>query len=91
MDIDKFKGEFLYPFRDSFSIKEKDNYKCVFYENGCSIYSVRPNQCQTYPFWIKNMRSEANWENEKKQCMGIGKGKLYSEKEILDILEKSEI
>ena len=91
MDINKFKEEFLYPFRDSFSIKEKDNYACIFYENGCSIYSVRPNQCRTYPFWIKNMRSESNWENEKKQCPGIGKGKLYSQKEILDILEESEI
>ena len=85
MDVDKFKQDFLYPFRDSFSIKEKENYECVFYNNGCSIYSVRPNQCKTYPFWVKNMRNEKIWEAEKKLCPGIGKGKLYTEKEILDI------
>ena len=88
---DKFKEEYLFPFRDSFSIKEKENYECIFYDNGCSIYTVRPNQCRTYPFWIKNMRNKDAWESEKKQCPGIGSGRLYTEEEILDILEKSKI
>jgi len=37
-----------------YSIKEKkykDGYACIFFENGCKIYDVRPTQCRTYPFW----------------------------------------
>ena len=86
-----FIKKYLYPFKNSYSIKEKENGDCLFYENGCKIYPVRPNQCRTYPFWVKNLRNEKNWERTKKECIGIGKGKLYTEEEILDILEKSEI
>ena len=86
-----FIENYLYPFRNSYSIKEKENGDCLFYEKGCKIYPVRPGQCRTYPFWIKNLRNEKNWELTKKECPGIGKGKLYTEEEILDILGKSEI
>ncbi len=86
-----FISEYLYPFRDSYSIKEKENNHCIFYENGCKIYPVRPQQCRDYPFWVTNMRNEKNWQKTKKDCPGIGEGKLYTEDEILEILKKSKI
>lgn len=65
------------------SLKEKKNYDCIFWENdGCSIYEHRPLQCRSYPFWMKNVESENSWRETSKQCPGIGKGKLYKQKEI---------
>jgi hypothetical protein len=37
------------------------------------------------------MRNEKNWKKTKKDCPGIGEGKLYTKDEILKILKKSKI
>ena len=40
---------------------------CVFLDretNQCGIYSVRPIQCSTYPFWSNILESEQNWNDE---------------------------
>jgi Fe-S-cluster containining protein len=70
------------------SLKEKQNYDCVFLnERGCSVYEGRPRQCRTYPFWMSILESEERWEEEKKSCPGIGKGRLYTKEEIDGLLE----
>jgi uncharacterized protein len=81
-----FIERFLYPYLDGFSIREDDTGRCIFFENGCSIYPVRPLQCRTFPFWFTNLRSEKTWNEVLKTCPGTGKGKLYSKEEILDIV-----
>ena len=40
---------------------------CIFLDsetNECGIYSVRPIQCSTYPFWSNILASEQNWNRE---------------------------
>ena len=65
------------------SLKEKDNYDCIFLgEKGCTIYEGRPLQCRTYPFWPSIIESRQNWESEKHSCPGIGNGKVISKDEI---------
>jgi uncharacterized protein len=44
----------------------------------CSVYEDRPLQCRTWPFWESVIRSRAHWENSKRTCPGIGKGRLYT-------------
>ena len=67
------------------SLKEKQNYDCIFLENyGCSVYPVRPVQCKTYPFWETILENEQSWIEEAKYCPGIGKGPLISSNTILD-------
>lgn len=74
------------------SLKEKRNYDCVFLTpNGCSIYSGRPLQCRTYPFWSSVVESRENWESEKRSCLGIGKGRKISKEEIEAELEKGRL
>ncbi len=69
------------------SLKEKKNYDCIFLnEMGCSVYEARPRQCRTYPFWMSVLESEDRWEEEKKSCPGIGKGRLYTKEEIDELL-----
>ncbi|MBF0376431.1 MAG: YkgJ family cysteine cluster protein [Desulfamplus sp.] len=50
--VNKFfeKRENRYSIRECFDGRE---YRCIFLDNynRCSIYKVRPFQCQTFPFW----------------------------------------
>lgn len=41
---------------------------------GCAIYSVRPLQCRTWPFWETNLSDEKMWEFASKRCPGMDKG-----------------
>ncbi len=82
---------FLTPHEGGYRIQERSNGDCIFFDNGCSIHPVRPAQCRTYPFWVKNMRSQAAWQRTRAECPGIGLGRLYTESEILDTLEGSPL
>jgi Fe-S-cluster containining protein len=71
------------------SLKEKPNYDCIFWKDGgCSVYEARPLQCRAYPFWSANVASLEAWEEQGKQCPGIGRGPLYERAEIDSWLEK---
>lgn len=64
------------------TLKSPNDGPCVFYEKGCSIYSVRPTQCRTFPFWPDILKSKKRWDHESTLCCGMDKGKEWSEKEI---------
>ncbi len=56
---------------------DRDEYDCVFLrrdEQGkslCSIYSLRPRQCRSWPFWPHNLRSKRAWQIAAKTCPGM--------------------
>jgi Fe-S-cluster containining protein len=62
------------------SLKEKPNYDCVFWSNGCAVYEARPLQCRAYPFWPSMLASRKRWD--ALSCAGMGTGTLYSREEI---------
>ena len=64
------------------SLLEHGNGDCIMYEDGCKIYSVRPSQCKTFPFWKSNLENKTEWENQKNTCPGIGKGRLHTLNDI---------
>lgn len=69
---------------DEWRIRERENGDCVFFrENRCSIHAVKPGQCRRYPFWFRNVRSEAAWERTSRECPGIGEGGPVSPEVIL--------
>lgn len=73
------------------SLQETNSFDCVFLtERGCGVYSARPIQCSTYPFWASILEDRQGWERESSSCPGIGKGRLYSEDEIIAILALRE-
>lgn len=80
---------YMYPYKDSYSIREDESGACSFYENGCAVYTVRPLQCRTYPFWFKYLRSEEAWCRVSSDCPGIGQGRVYSKKNILHIVRST--
>ncbi|MBL4883232.1 MAG: YkgJ family cysteine cluster protein [Planctomycetaceae bacterium] len=75
------------PLQGKISLTEFPNGDCTFFNGktrGCDIYSVRPPQCRTWPFWNSNLTSEQAWRQTAKDCPGAGVGDLVS----LDEIEK---
>ena len=55
---------------------------CVFWEAGCQVYSARPRQCRTFPFWPENLTDLRAWKRVGLRCQGADKGRRYDAKEI---------
>ena len=51
--------------------------RCVFLDANrrCRVYSVRPLQCRTYPFWPELAGDARAWKSETRRCEGINCGK----------------
>ncbi len=67
--------------------------ECPFLDEagGCSIYSVRPKQCATWPFWEENLKEEV-WKGPvRKVCPGIDQGECHSMKKVERIARETEI
>ncbi len=75
------------------TLREKQNGDCVFYERdqGCTIYSVRPPQCRTWPFWESNVATPADWKHTCEVCPGSGQGELIPAEEITRRLQVIKI
>lgn len=63
-------------------LTEKSNFDCIFWENGCTVYTGRPLQCRSYPFWKGPLQNREQWDWEGRFCPGIGRGKIHSSAEI---------
>lgn len=87
--LDVLTERMLDSFKNGYTAREAENGRCIFYENGCVIYPVRPVQCVTFPFWFQNMRSVAAWEEARVRCPGIGRGRLFSREEIITLIQAS--
>jgi Fe-S-cluster containining protein len=74
--------------KERLSLKEKANYDCIFWSNGCVLYEARPLQCRAYPFWPSMLSSRKTWE--VMSCPGMGKGILHSREEIDALLNQQK-
>jgi Fe-S-cluster containining protein len=82
--LDEVRGLYSRMARRKRTLREKANGDCVFYdrEKGCTIYTVRPAQCRTWPFWESNVATEDAWHDTCKVCPGSGHGELIPAEEI---------
>lgn len=68
---------------DTTLIENEKTKDCIFLQGKrCQIYSVRPNQCRTWPFWDINLESPDDWGWASTRCPGINRGRRYSCEEI---------
>ena len=70
-------------------MKSKDDTTCVFYDNGCTIYSIRPKACRLFPFRVDE-KTNAQGDiilnlSYNESCPGMGKGKI-ADKKVLERL-----
>lgn len=89
MSVTEFVGAYCrwadyYEGKQVLALREKKNYDCILWENGCSCYSARPVQCSTYPFWSWMIKDEAMWKECAEDCPGMRnqEGKLWTFAEI---------
>jgi Fe-S-cluster containining protein len=70
-------------------MRSKEDKTCIFYNEGCTIYSVRPRACRLFPFRVEEdetpegdilLRIGIN-----PNCPGVGKGN-FVEKQVLERL-----
>ena len=74
------------------SEKSKLNGNCIFLKNKkCTVYTSRPSQCRTLPFWKDNMNVKVWNQDISINCPGVGKGKIIKRKEIDKLLKEDLI
>jgi len=78
LSSDEFRRRYVRQVGRRYSLVEKSNSDCIFYDKGCTVYPARPVQCRTFPFWSENLKSRSAWTEASGECPGVGKGKLYS-------------
>lgn len=84
-DLEKFEATYVKNVGIRKSLREFPNGDCVFFDGEarkCTVYSARPRQCRTWPFWDSNLSSPQAWERTCEICPGSGKGKMYQIEEI---------
>lgn len=87
---EKFEKEYVTHRWGHPSIGERQNGECLFYDPTtarCAIYQARPSQCRTWPFWDDILESPGEWRRASKRCPGMNQGRLWTQEEILSILE----
>jgi Fe-S-cluster containining protein len=48
------------------------NFDCVFLEGKqCKVYTARPKQCRTFPWWQENVETQEQWKEAAIRCEGI--------------------
>jgi Fe-S-cluster containining protein len=81
-----FTKQYVRQIGSQWSLIEKPNGDCIFYESGCKIYPVRPTQCRTFPFWKEVVATPNTWHQTAKECEGMNSGRNYSAEEIQKLL-----
>ena len=89
LEYEDFAQFCLHEVEGSQSLREDESGRCLYYENGCAIYPVRPLQCRSFPFWAEYLRSPEAWDAAARRCPGVNRGRLYSKAEIFERLEAS--
>ena len=85
----EFEAVYTRTVRGQVTLREKANGDCILYDKdrGCTVYSVRPRQCRTWPFWESNLKSRDDWERTERICPGSGEGELIPVEEIVKRLK----
>ena len=67
-------------------MKSKKDTTCIFYQKGCTIYSVRPIACRLFPFRVEE-ETMPNGDimlaiNYNSTCPGMGKGNIVDKRKL---------
>ncbi|MDP1835840.1 MAG: YkgJ family cysteine cluster protein [Chlamydiales bacterium] len=73
ISLDDFGRKYLRQVGGRYALLEKPaSYDCILLDGKrCTVYPVRPTQCQTFPFWPGTIQSEQAWRDTAVHCEGI--------------------
>ena len=73
LSIDDFAMRYLRLVNGRIALLEDPRtYDCIFLKDKkCQIYSLRPKQCRTFPWWQRNLKSREDWNEAASYCEGI--------------------
>lgn len=73
LTIKEFSQRYLRRVKGRLSLLEMPKtFDCIFLKDKkCQIYSVRPTQCRTFPWWPQNLTTEKEWRETARCCEGI--------------------
>lgn len=73
LSVQEFAKKYTRLVEGLYALLEKPTFgDCIFLENNrCTVYEVRPIQCQTFPWWIHNLRDPEDWKEASEKCEGI--------------------
>jgi Fe-S-cluster containining protein len=93
---DHFRRVYARKVGGHYTIREqKPTNDCLFLkrdESGqkrCEIYSLRPSQCRTWPFWPGNIADPDSWARAADRCPGVNRGELFSQEMIQERAAKT--
>ena len=81
----EFRAMYTRRLRDGdISLRETRDKACVFYDpaGGCRVYSDRPLQCRTWPFWRTVVHTPERWAEEARDCPGMNRGPRHDAEHI---------
>ena len=85
MSEDAFEDTYVRRVGARKSLKEFPHGDCVLFDGekrSCTVYSARPRQCRTWPFWDSNLKTPAEWAQTCEVCPGSGRGELHQLSQI---------
>lgn len=75
ISLDLFRKKYVRLKDNRYALIEKKNgsqYDCIFLKDKkCQVYTSRPIQCRTYPWWKENLKTEESWRKAAEDCEGI--------------------
>jgi Fe-S-cluster containining protein len=73
LSLNEFMQLYVRRVNGKFSLLEHPKtYDCVFLKDKkCQIYSLRPTQCRTFPWWPQQLKSPQDWAEAANYCEGI--------------------
>ena len=84
--------DYMRPHLDSYTARDDfPDGHCIFVDNGCTVYEVRPSQCRDFPFWRCNLATKDDWDETAQMCPGMNQGKLWTAEEIRAISSKARL
>ncbi len=78
LDRKDFSRRYVRTVGSRHSLEEKPGGDCIFWEDTCLIYPVRPPQCRSFPFWRDNIESPDDWKYVSTRCRGVNAGSTHA-------------
>ncbi|PIE54740.1 MAG: zinc/iron-chelating domain-containing protein [Dethiosulfovibrio peptidovorans] len=91
LSIEDFRRLYVTARWSSPSIGEHPDGRCLFYDSDsdrCRIYTSRPLQCRTWPFWPENLSSPDRWAQTARRCPGMDQGEHHPAEQVEALLRR---